>query len=96
MLEKYKGEFAAKGGQTAHLPAVEDFPNIKRQLEHWYSLPIPAIQNTVFSVQSWGDIQNAFSPAEEEWQEKAKALIKPHAEDRGVVVAPARLVRRRV
>jgi hypothetical protein len=81
LLDKYKNDFSAKGGDPAHTPTVDDFPQLKRQLEHFYSMPVAKIQNTALGVQSPADLIRGFSAAEQEWQEKGASLLKPHAED---------------
>lgn len=83
LIEQYKKEFAAKsGGRPPAMISLSDFPAMKRALEHFLSLPVPEIQNKVFTVESYSDIYNAFSVAEQEWKEQAKALLKPKTEDK--------------
>src|SRR5208337_3567417 len=82
LVAQYRKDFAAKGGDATFKIVISDFPTIKRNLEHFYSLPVPDIQNKVLTVENYNDIYNAFSVAEQEWKEQAKALIKPKPEDK--------------
>jgi hypothetical protein len=75
---RYVNELKSKGAGPDGLSiAMSDFPNMKRNLEHFYSLPIPDIQNKVLGAEGYGDLINSFRIAEEEWQEKAVRLIRP-------------------
>jgi hypothetical protein len=82
LLTQYKKEFSAKGGNPAVEITLEGFAQIKRQMEHFLSLPVPDIQDKVLTVESYSDVYNAYSVAEQAWKEQATKLLKPKAEDK--------------
>ncbi len=46
------------------------------ELTHFFSLPIPAIQNFQFTNQSYNDVIDEFKIAEKKWQDKVKNSIQ--------------------
>ncbi len=81
LYEQYKQELQAKGAEMSMVD-LDSFPEMKRSLDHYYSLPVPDIQNRVLGVESWRQVQNVFSIAEQEWKEQATKMIRPHKEDK--------------
>ena len=73
LVEKYKMEMNAKmGGAIWNMPSVDDFPEINRSLEHFYSLPVPEIQNKVLTFEPWADVARAIS-----WSRPARVSSRP-------------------
>jgi hypothetical protein len=52
----------------------EDFDSVPFWLQHYLSLPIPAIHNFVFTNQSMLDVSTYFQRLEEEWKESTNQL----------------------
>lgn len=55
--------------------------SVMRGLEHYLSLPVPAIQQYVFDKGAAQDILNKFNTLEREWKKKRKHTLTPRPED---------------
>ena len=73
----------ARYGFVPNVSAVRNLKAFQRILEHYMSLPVPAIQNTVFQWQHPTVLLDEFGWAEKEWQESRSHLLKPHPRDEG-------------
>lgn len=62
-----------------------DTNRLQTQLDHFLSLPIPEIQNTIFDKQSPDDLLRAFKAEETTWKEKTKGALQPQQGDKIVV-----------
>ncbi len=78
-FSNYKREYEKASGQRLNIIELSrifnNFSTYLSRLEHFLSLPIPSIQQTVFSYQSPSELLAQFKNAEEEWQESRKGLI---------------------
>jgi hypothetical protein len=55
---------------------------LQQRLEHFMSLPIPEIQNLVFTNKSLVGLIDELEKYEKEWQEQKTRLVKPHSGDK--------------
>jgi len=57
----------------------------RNTMEHLLSLPVPAIQNTVWDRQKPIELFRSFKEAEERWKEETKGVLQPRPGDRPVI-----------
>jgi hypothetical protein len=88
LVAQYKKEFAAKSGgnESTSLAAeridIDDFPEMKSGLDHYLSFDnVVDIQNKVLTFESYQDVKDAYSVAEQAHQQKAEKILRPQAED---------------
>lgn len=89
--EKALAILAQKSGGTREtvgydtLKVYREARSCLRNLAHYLSLPIAAIQNHVFSFETYGAINMQFHKAEQEWQAATSELI-PYDPNEGEVI----------
>jgi len=77
-FQRYVKEMASRSGRPEQriISAVLDFsPAYLPEFEHWLSLPIAGIQNTVWEWQTYSELKVHFNRLEEEWARERKGLI---------------------
>jgi len=83
-VNKQEGRLAAKSGMSEselqNAAAALTGGQAERSMEHFLSLPIPAIQDYTFEWQTPSDIFNQFRELEKEWQEARKRQVS-HTDD---------------
>jgi hypothetical protein len=70
------------GRELLGYPGI-DLPSFLRThslYQHMLSLPVPAIQNTVWDKQTPDQLRRGFQEAEKVWQEETKGLLQPNLE----------------
>lgn len=90
LAEKAANQLAKKMGTSPMqvISAAEDATSRRfiRQMEHFMSLGLPAIDAYVFNMQSPGEIIQDWTPIEDAWKEKASSLLDMDDEDSEVVI----------
>jgi hypothetical protein len=75
---------ATKGNINISGPILNTYV-IQSNLGHFLSLPIPNIQNYIFTNQPFNEVKNQFEQWEQEWIEKTKGLVEPQEGDREII-----------
>ena len=100
--ERYKQDINAKGGDKAWSSSLTDgmnfigsavmpsdsgkIRNLLEKFAHYFSLPIPEIQNVVFQYQPMAAVMNTFRGLEVEWQKKAKETFQHDPEEGQAII----------
>jgi hypothetical protein len=78
------GDMRERGYNPADMTAAR-CDGLLRQIEHYISLPIPAIQTFVFDKQSVIEVLNYFEEVEEAWKSEAKQVFSYDGADGEVI-----------
>ena len=89
VLDQYKKDMSAKGGNPdADSMSIGDLSTIHANLDHFYGLNVPEINNYSPTVETWTDLRQRFSSIEQAWAEAAKRGLKPKTEDKVFIKFP--------
>ena len=89
----FDAEFASMRARCGH-PATgawllpETFTRSRERFQHFMSLPVAKIQDTVWDKQTPEGLGRAFAAYEKEWQDQVKGLVRPQEGDEALIRFP--------
>lgn len=84
-INKAKSELSMTHVNNARIFTLANLIHMSESLAHYFSLPIPEIQNTVFTNQNPSELLGKFSELEREWKDKQNQILKHTPEEESMM-----------